>query len=63
MLQAFEAGRHATGFREFEYSLSGKWLQLLKEVAPRTVRAAIIRESGPGGIGRGDPVGGVIAGR
>jgi putative tryptophan/tyrosine transport system substrate-binding protein len=45
-------GGNATGFTQFEYSLSGKWLQLLKEVAPRTVRAAIIRESGPGGVGQ-----------
>ena len=45
-------GGNATGFTQFEYGLSGKWLQLLKEVAPRTVRAAIIRESGTGGVGQ-----------
>jgi putative ABC transport system substrate-binding protein len=28
----------------FEYSLSGKWLELLKEVAPDVTRAAVLRE-------------------
>jgi putative ABC transport system substrate-binding protein len=36
-------GGNATGFTVFEYNISGKWLQLLKEVAPRVTRAAVIR--------------------
>jgi putative tryptophan/tyrosine transport system substrate-binding protein len=38
-------GGNATGFAIFEYSLSGKWLELLKEIAPRLTRAAVIRDS------------------
>jgi len=34
-------GGNATGFMQFEYSLSGKWLELLKEIAPSITRAAI----------------------
>jgi putative tryptophan/tyrosine transport system substrate-binding protein len=37
-------GGNATGFMDFEYGLSGKWLELLKQVAPRVTRAAIIRD-------------------
>jgi putative ABC transport system substrate-binding protein len=37
-------GGNATGFTMFEYSLSGKWPQLLKEIAPGVTRAAILRE-------------------
>ena len=37
-------GSNATGFTAFEYSISGRWLQLLKEIAPRTTRAAVIRD-------------------
>jgi putative ABC transport system substrate-binding protein len=44
-------GGNATGFLAFEYSLSAKWLELLKEVAPRVTRAGIVRDpalaSGP----------------
>ena len=32
-------GGNATGFTAFEYSISGKWLELLKEIAPRITRA------------------------
>ena len=39
-----EAGGNATGFIQFEYGLSAKWLELLKEVAPSTKRAAILRD-------------------
>ena len=35
---------NATGFVSFEYGLSGKWLELLKEIAPRVTRAAVIRD-------------------
>ena len=38
-------GGNATGFMVFEYSLAGKWLELLKEIAPSTTRAAILRDS------------------
>jgi putative ABC transport system substrate-binding protein len=37
-------GGNATGFAQFEYSLSGKWLELLKQVAPGVTRAAVIRD-------------------
>src|SRR2546421_701818 len=37
-------GGNATGFTQFEYSMSGKWLELLKEIAPRVTRAAVIRD-------------------
>jgi putative ABC transport system substrate-binding protein len=46
-------GGNATGFMQFEYSLSGKWLELLKEVAPRLKRAAILWDPTiPAGIGQ-----------
>ena len=38
-------GGNATGFLVWEYSIAGKWLELLKEIAPRVTRAAVIRES------------------
>jgi putative ABC transport system substrate-binding protein len=38
-------GGNATGFMAFEYSLSGKWLELLKEVAPGVKRAAVLRDA------------------
>jgi ABC-type uncharacterized transport system substrate-binding protein len=37
-------GGNATGFTTFEYGLSGKWLELLKEIAPHVTRAAILRD-------------------
>ena len=37
-------GGNATGFTVFEYSMSGKWLELLKEIAPRVTRAAVLRD-------------------
>jgi putative ABC transport system substrate-binding protein len=37
-------GGNATGFMQFEYSLSGKWLELLKEIAPGVKRVAVIRD-------------------
>ena len=36
-------GGNATGFMEFEYSLGGKWLELLKQIAPSVTRAAVTR--------------------
>jgi putative tryptophan/tyrosine transport system substrate-binding protein len=43
-------GGNATGFTQFDYNLSGKWLELLKEIAPRVTRVAVIRDPtrGPG---------------
>jgi putative ABC transport system substrate-binding protein len=38
-------GRNATGFIVFEYSTAAKWLELLKEIAPRVTRAAVLRDS------------------
>jgi putative ABC transport system substrate-binding protein len=37
-------GGNATGFTPFEYSTSGKWLELLKQIAPSVTRAAVIRD-------------------
>ena len=37
-------GGNATGFTIFEYGMSGKWLELLKEIAPGVTRAAVLRE-------------------
>jgi ABC-type uncharacterized transport system substrate-binding protein len=45
-------GGNATGFIQFEYSLSGKWMELLKEIAPSVTRAAVLREPGVAGIGQ-----------
>ena len=46
-------GGNATGFVQFEYGLSGKWLELLKEVAPRVTRAAVLRDATiPAGTGQ-----------
>ena len=48
-------GGNATGFALFEYSIGAKWLELLKEIAPRIVRVAVIRDptlaSGAGQFG------------
>ena len=35
---------NVTGFTTFEYALGGKWLELLKEIAPRTTRVAVLRD-------------------
>ena len=37
-------GGNATGFMTFEYSMSGKWLELLKEIAPGVTRVAVLRD-------------------
>jgi ABC-type uncharacterized transport system substrate-binding protein len=39
-------GGNATGFTVYEYSIAGKWLELLKEIAPSVTRAAILRDTG-----------------
>jgi putative ABC transport system substrate-binding protein len=44
-------GGNATGFMNLEYGIGGKWLELLKEIAPSVTRAAIIRDTAnPSGI-------------
>jgi putative ABC transport system substrate-binding protein len=44
-------GGNTTGFMLFEYSSSGKWLELLKQIAPTVTRAAILRDpANPAGI-------------
>jgi putative ABC transport system substrate-binding protein len=37
-------GGNATGFTIYEYGMGGKWLELLKEIAPRVTRAAVLRD-------------------
>src|SRR3974390_1754365 len=37
-----QPGGNATGFLQFEYSLSAKWLELLKQIAPAVTRAAVL---------------------
>ncbi len=37
-------GGNTTGFTQFEFGISGKWLELLKQVAPGVTRAAVIRD-------------------
>jgi putative ABC transport system substrate-binding protein len=41
-------GGNATGFMIYEYSLGGKWLELLKQVAPNVTRAAVLRDTAQG---------------
>jgi ABC-type uncharacterized transport system substrate-binding protein len=36
--------RNATGFTSFEFGMGGKWLEVLKEIAPRMTRAAVLRD-------------------
>jgi putative ABC transport system substrate-binding protein len=44
-------GRNTTGFMLFEYSLSAKWLELLKQIAPSTTKVAVVRDTAnPAGI-------------
>ena len=43
---------NVTGFIQFEYSLAGKWMELLKEVAPNVGRVAVLREPGSAAIGQ-----------
>jgi putative ABC transport system substrate-binding protein len=46
-------GGNATGFMQFEYSLSGKWLELLKGIAPSLTRVAVLRDPGStSGVGQ-----------
>jgi putative ABC transport system substrate-binding protein len=46
-------GGNATGFTVFEYGMSGKWVELLKEIAPGVTRVAVLRDTGSSsGIGQ-----------
>ena len=46
-------GGNATGFTNFEYSMSGKWLDLLKQIAPHVTRVAVLRDpTAAAGIGQ-----------
>ena len=47
-------GGNTTGFAGFEYGLSAKWLELLKEAVPRLTRVAVLRDSH---TGRDRPIG------
>ncbi len=38
-------GGNATGFMSFEYSMAGKWLELLKQIAPGVARVAVLRDA------------------
>src|SRR5262249_33617272 len=50
-------GGNATGFISFDYGISGKWLELLKEIAPSVTRAAILRDPAiTAGIGQWGPI-------
>src|SRR5437763_15353364 len=39
-----QPGGNITGFTQFEFAMAGKWLELLKQIAPSVRRAAIIRD-------------------
>jgi putative ABC transport system substrate-binding protein len=48
-----QPGGNATGFMMFEYDLSAKWLELLKQIAPGVTRAAVLRDAAlTAGIGQ-----------
>ena len=59
-------GGNATGFTNFEFDISTKWLELLKQIAPRMTRTAVLRDpNNPSGTGavRRHPSGGSVARR
>ena len=60
-------GGNATGFSNFEYGTSAKWLDLLKKIEPQLSRVAVMRDpnvaSGGRTVGRNPDGGGVIGGR
>jgi ABC-type uncharacterized transport system substrate-binding protein len=45
-------GGNATGFTPYEFGMSAKWLELLKEIAPGVTRAAVIRDASASGVGQ-----------
>jgi putative ABC transport system substrate-binding protein len=48
-----QPGGNITGFMQFEYSLSGKWIELLKQIAPSVTRVTVIRDPvNPTGTGQ-----------
>jgi putative tryptophan/tyrosine transport system substrate-binding protein len=47
-----QPGGNATGFMQFEYGLSGKWLELLKEIAPSLTRVIVLWDPETAGIGQ-----------
>jgi putative ABC transport system substrate-binding protein len=48
-----QPGGNVTGFTAFEFTLSAKWLELLKDIAPRVTRVAVIRDpTVPSGVGQ-----------
>jgi putative ABC transport system substrate-binding protein len=52
-------GRNATGFMTIEYGTSGKWLELLKQIAPRVTRVAVLRD--PTAVSGGAQLGAIQA--
>jgi len=52
-------GGNATGFTLFEWSIASKWLDLLRQMAPRITRAAVLRD--PAGVGGGGQLGALQA--
>jgi putative tryptophan/tyrosine transport system substrate-binding protein len=45
-------GRNTTGFMNAEFGVSAKLLELLKQIAPRVTRVAVVRGTGGGGVGQ-----------
>jgi len=46
-------GGNATGFTQIDFGMTGKWLELLKQIAPNITRAAVIRDArDPAGLGQ-----------
>src|SRR5262249_57829648 len=45
-------GGNITGFSNFEYSMSGKWAELLKQIEPKATRALVLRSTSTAGIGQ-----------
>src|SRR5262249_46249899 len=54
-----QPGGNATGFMNFEYGLSAKWLELLKQISPRVMRVGVLRN--PTSAGNSGQVGAIQA--
>src|SRR5262245_65163619 len=53
MSRAWRGQAAGSGFTGYEYGLGTKWLELLKEIAPRVTRAAVLRDASiPQGVGQ-----------
>jgi putative tryptophan/tyrosine transport system substrate-binding protein len=50
-------GGNVTGFTQMDYGLAAKWLELLKEIAPKVTRVGVVRELGVAGIGQWAAIG------